>query len=702
MKEPQLTDVGHSPSALLHLLEPRSVAVVGASAAPGSVGALTVTELLAGGYPGDVFPVNPKHRQLHGLSCYASLADLPSSVDVAVIAVSNARLEDQLELAARCGIRAAVIYASGFEEPAEGRPSLTARLASIARDHGMAVCGGNGMGLVNTAQRLRLCGYLLPRELGPGPVSIVSHSGSTFSALLHNNRRLRFGLAVSPGQELTATSADYLGYSARLEGTRVVGLMLEQIREPAAFAAAVESAHARGVAVVVLKVGAAPQTKALISAHSGALAGDDGAYEAFFDDVGVHRVRTLDEMADTLELFAAGRRAASGGLSVVSDSGGERALITDLAGDVPLTRLGPETTSRLVSILDPGLPPVNPLDAFGTGADSQAIFARSLQALHDDEGTGALVFAVDLTGLSCDGYADIALSAASCTTKPFAVLTNVPAGMNREAAERIRSGGIPLLEGTATGLAAIGHLFDERDFAGRPELRPPPSRQAERRTRWIERLADGGVLGEVESLALVADWGIEVSSSEVVHTEADALAAAARLGWPVALKTAAPAIAHKSDAGGVVLGIEDAGGLSEAYRALAARLGPDVTVQAMAPAGVELALGIVDDDSFGPLVVVAAGGTLVEVIADRRVAMAPLDLPRAARLLDGLKIRRLLDGHRGAPPADLDAVLDAVVSVSALARDLAGHLQALDINPLVCTPGGCVAVDALVEPKGRP
>lgn len=227
----QPTDEERPPDALRPLLEARSVAVVGASATPGSVGALTVTELLAGGYTGEVFPVNPKHRELHGLTCYPSIADLPGVVDVAVIAVANARLEEQMELAARCGIGAAVIYASAFEKSEDGQPPLTERLAAVARGSGIAVCGGNGMGLVNTAHRLRLCGYLLPRDLGPGPVSIVSHSGSTFSALLHNDRGLRFGLAVSPGQELTVTSADYLDYCTRLEGTRVVGLMLEEIRD---------------------------------------------------------------------------------------------------------------------------------------------------------------------------------------------------------------------------------------------------------------------------------------------------------------------------------------------------------------------------------------------------------------------------------------------------------------------------------------
>jgi hypothetical protein len=275
-----------------------------------------------------------------------------------------------------------------------------------------------------------------------------------------------------------------------------------------------------------------------------------------------------------------------------------------------------------------------------------------------------------------------------------------------------------VLEGTTTGLAALGHLLAWRDALTRagavdgPTLPPPGSatlprrgprdrsgRVGHARERWRRRLGDlRRPLDEAEGLALLADWGVPVVAAEVADDLEGALAAAARVGWPVALKTAAPGVAHKSDAGGVRLGLDGPGPLADAYAGLAARLGPRVLVAAMAGPGVELALGVVADRQFGPLVMVAAGGVLVEVLADRRFALPPLDHHRALAMLDRLAARPLLDGARGAPPADLDAVAAALVRLSFLAVELGDRLAALDVNPLVAGPDGCLAVDALVVP----
>ncbi len=683
---------------LAKMLEARSIAIVGASATPGSVGATTLLELLASGYTGRVFPVNPRYGELEGLRCLPSLEDLPAPVDLAVIAVSNSRLEEQLTVASGIGIGSAVIFASAFEEPRVDVPPLTERLATIAKRGRLAICGANCMGFVNSSHKLRACGYVLPRDLGPGPVSLISHSGSTFSALLHNDRGFRFNFAVSPGQELTTTATDYLDYCVSLEETRVVAMVLEQIRDPTAFARAAERAQSRDIAVVVLKVGREPRSAEMVRAHSGALAGPDGAYEALFDASGIHRVFTLDELADTVEIFIRSRRAAKGGLAAVTDSGGERAMLMDLAQDIALAQPAPATLARIAAVLDPGLEAVNPVDAWGTGADADHVFSEALQALHDDEDSGAVIFAVDLTGLSWERYVSVALSVAASTSKPFAILTNYRGGMNRAAVSELRDRGIPVLEGTATGLTALRHLFAHRDFADRPALGPPAKSSPEQRARWITRLEEGPVLTEVEALSLVADWGIPVARALPAHDWESALRAATEIGWPIALKTAAPDISHKTDAGGVETGLDGPDVLERAYRSISGRLGPSVTVQAMVPAGVEIALGVLHDESFGPLVVVGAGGILVEVLQDRRVGLPPLDNWRAHRLLGGLRMRPLLDGVRGQAPIDVDALASAIVSLSTLACDLSGHLAALDVNPLITTSAGCIAVDAVAFP----
>jgi acetate---CoA ligase (ADP-forming) len=380
----------------------------------------------------------------------------------------------------------------------------------------MAVCGGNGMGFFNLEHSLRVCGYPEPAGLSRGPVAVVSHSGSVFSALLHNDRGLRFNLVVSAGMELVTTAAAYLDHALELPSTRVVALFLETVREPAAFRAALAKAAARGVPVVALKVGRGEAAGELVAAHSGALAGSDGAYQALFDAYGVARVRSLDELADTCELLAAGRRAFPGGLAAIHDSGGERAHLMDLAEelDVPLARLSETTRARLAAVLEPGLPATNPLDAWGTGNDADEIFAACIRALLDDPDTGALALALDLTTEPTPdtSWTGLAIRAAAATAKPVAVLGNLASAVDRADAARLRAAGVPVLEGTATGLAALRHLLARRDFLAHPPLAASvaePAGQAspgaEVRARWRERLADPLPLGEVEALAMLAD-----------------------------------------------------------------------------------------------------------------------------------------------------------------------------------------------------
>ena len=714
-------------SPLAAMLEARSVALVGASARPGSFGERLLVQLLQGGFEGAVHPVNPRYREVLGLPCHRSLAEAPGPVDLAVLGVPNAALEGQLAAAAAGGIPAAVIFASCQDPepaPADG-PPLVERLRRIAGDAGMAVCGGNGMGFFNLEHSLRVCGYPEPADLPCGPVAVVTHSGSVFSALLHNDRGLRFNLVVSAGMELVTTAADYLDHALELPSTRVVALFLETVRDPAGFRAALAKAAARGIPVVALKVGRGEAAGELVAAHSGALAGADGAYQALFDAYGVARVRSLDELADTCELLAAGRRAFPGGLATIHDSGGERVHLLDLAEElaVPLARISGATRSRLAAVLEPGLPATNPLDAWGTGNDADAIFAACIRALLDDPDTGALALALDLTTEPTPdtSWTGLAIAAARSTAKPVAVLGNLASAVDPADARRLRAAGVPVLEGTATGLAALRHLLAHRDFLAHP---PPPAAAAvggdaapvaaeagggdggarvaaaggrgRLRARWRERLVDPRPLGEVEALAMLAGWGVPVVAAEEAGSLEGAVAAAGRVGWPVALKTAAPGVLHKSAAGGVRLGLADPEQLAAAYGELAGRLGPRVVVAATAAPGVELALGVVRDPQFGPLVMVAAGGVLVEALGDRRFALPPVDARTARSMLDRLAVRPLLDGGRGAPPADLGAVADAVVRLSALAVDLGDDLAAVDVNPLVAGPHGCVAVDALV------
>lgn len=696
---PPVTIPADRTAALQPLLEARSVAVVGASMTPESVGLLAMEQLLGGGFDGAVHPVNPRYDEICGLPCVPSLADIGAPVDLAVLAVGNARLEAALEAAAAIGAGAAVIFASAYTHD-PGPTPLADRLTAIARSAGMALCGANSMGFVHLDAGLRVTGYDQPLDLEPGPVTLISHSGSLFTSLLHNTRRVRFNLAVSTGQELVTTMADYLAYAVRRPSTRVVALFCEAVRDPAGFVAALDEARRRDIAVVALTVGRHVASRALVTAHSGALAGADGAYEAVFDAYGVHRVRTLDELLDTVAVFAAGRPAAPGALAVMHDSGGERAHLLDLALDegVPLAMPNDATRDMLATVLDAGLPATNPLDAWGSSRGFHEVFMTCGTALLDDPDTAALAFCVDLPDIEDDDtYPRIARELHAATDKPVVVLANVSGAINDIVADQLRARGIVVLEGTATGLAALSHLLAHRDRRARPPIAPPTAAPAIGE-RWRQRLRDGAAWSETDALALLADYGVPVVAHRLVGTVEDAARAADALGYPVALKTAADGIAHKSDVGGVCLDVRDAGAVRGAYAQLHDRFGPSVTVAAMAPPGVELALGITVDPAFGPLVVVGAGGVLVEVLADRRVALPPLDQARAAGTLDDLALAPLLHGVRGAPAVDLAAAAGAIVALSMVAVDLGDLVTAVDVNPLICRPDGCVAVDALVVP----
>jgi acyl-CoA synthetase (NDP forming) len=689
------------------MLEARSVAVVGASVKQGSLGRSMLEELERGGYEGEIFPVNPGYDDVLGHRCFPSIGEVPADgVDLAILGVANQRIEQAARDAVAAGARSIVTFSSLYEDepPEPGLPPLTERLAAIVREAAIPMCGGNGMGFCHETMRLRATGFPTPDHMRHGPVTFISHSGSAFAALAFNDRGIGFNLLVSSGQEIGSTMADYMGYALGREETRVLALLLETVRDPAGFRAELERAASLDVPVIALKVGRTEGSKAMVTAHSGALAGEHGAYEALFDLTGVHEVRTLEEMADAMELFSSPRRVGAGrGIASVHDSGGERALFVDRAHDlgVAFAAVSSETIAAIDDTLDPGLEAANPLDAWGTGIDADRIFRESFLALHDDPDTAAMAFVVDLTrqGEPYDeGYLQVAKDVWEATTKPFCVLSNLASAVALEEAAYLRDLGIPVLEGTSSGLIALRALIAHRDVRAREGAETPAPVRDEVRARWRERLASDGEMSEVEGLALLADYGVPVVEARQVSSAEEAVAAAEVIGFPVVLKTAAPGVQHKSDVDGVRLGLATADAVRGAYDDVAGRLGPLAAVAAMAADGVEVALGIVRDPSFGPLVLVAAGGVLVELLHDRALAMPPLDLASARRLVDRLQMRPLLDGVRGTEAGDVDALAGAVSRLSLLAADLGDLLAGLDVNPVIVSASGCVAVDALVIP----
>lgn len=688
---------------LTPLLHARSLAIVGISR-PERFGGRLFTNLRRFGYAGRVFGVNPRYTTLYDEPCYPSLAALPERPDCALLAVPNAGLVEALEETAARGIRAAVIFASAWSEPS-ALPSLQQRLTEIARKHELVVCGPNCMGFVAPGQRLAVSGYVTDPETPAGNVTLITHSGSVWEALLQNRHGVAFNYVVSSGNEMVTSVADYMQFALADPATRAIGIFLETVRDPRSFSAALAEAAERDVAVVVLKTGRTEQGARLARAHSGALSGADGAYQAVFAHYGVHRVSSIDEMLDTLELFATGMRPATRYVSALLDSGGQRAMLCDLAEaeGVEFAPIGEATRGRLAELLEPGLEPINPLDAWGTGNATADVYAESLLALDADPATGLTLFAVDLYPLddsSPTSYPPIVAPVRERLRNPLAFLVHASTTASPAQLRALREQGIPVLMGTETGLRAARHVL-AHSAARRRRAEAPQApeagaaRPADPAALRRELEAAGGALDEHASKELLRHYGLTPTRELVAVSLDEAIAAAEAIGYPVALKTAGGEL-HKTERGGVRLGLGDVEALRRCYRDFATRLSPRVLVQEMVPAGAELILGIVHDPQFGPLLTVGTGGIFVEVLKDARMLLLPTSAAAVREALAGLRGAALLRGVRGRPPADLEAVVRAALGLAALAEDLGDRIAEIDVNPLVALPDRALVVDALI------
>jgi acyl-CoA synthetase (NDP forming) len=687
------------------LLKPASIALVGVSERDGSPGQMLAKMVLESDYAGEVYLVNPRYDEILGRPCLPTLESLPVTVDHAVIALGNPHLESALQATIDHGARAATIYSSGILEQ-DSEPRLLQRLTSMAKAAGLEVCGLNVMGFYNLSHDLYAGIFPRAEEIVKGEISYIAQSGSAFTTLCHNGCRLGFNLCVSSGNELTTTVADYMDWSLEQADTRVIGLFLETVRDPAAFVAALEKANARSIPVVILKIGKSPLGAAMALTHTGAIAGNHAVFQALFKRYGVIEVDDFDEMASILMLLQSGRETCAGGFAAVFESGGFREMVTDEASQlgIEFAPLEDATRSLIAENLDPGLKAENPLDAWGSHNRFEARFEACLEALMQDPNVAAGAFFSNYR----DGYylsqaiyrAVEAVSKKS--DKPIALATCYSDLANSAICRAAHAAGIPLIDGAHETLLAFRHLFDYREF--KRQRIPPPASVALNRDKlasWKRKLAShtAETLGETDALALLADFGVTVVSHAAVCSESELLTAAARIGYPLVLKTAQPGIDHKSDSNGVFVNIGSEQELLERYRDLDTRLGPAALVSQMVEQGIEIALGTVNDAQFGPIVMVAAGGILVELLSDRAVAMCPLNQAQAAEMIDSLKANRLLQGMRGKPTANRQALIDAVVNLSVIALEFSDSIAEIDINPVLVNQDGALAVDALILRK---
>jgi acetate---CoA ligase (ADP-forming) len=701
-------------SRLSPLLAPRSVAIVGASPRENTLGNNVVVNLRRFGYAGRIMPVHPSAPEVAGLPAYRTFAELPEPAECAVLAVPADKIAAALEEGAAHGLRAAVVFASGFAELGEEGRARQQELQALCAGTGIVLCGPNCLGLVNVHKRVSLYSSGIPEGMRDGGLAVVSHSGSACIAL---STLGRFGISylVSVGNAAVLDVSDYLEYLADDTETKAVALFIETLRDPAAFARAMRAMHEAGKPVVALKVGRSAKGAAASAAHTGSLAGNWEAYQAYFRRHGVIAVDDFDELAESVELALKVRAPPLGdGVAIIAVSGGEASLVADLAerADVRLPQLAADTVTRLRTVLPAFGSIGNPLDTTDRGVyDSQNVYSGSIRALADDPSVSLIAVVQDCSpGLSARGannYRRIAQTVADAAreiAKPVVFFNTAAGGLHPHVIEPFADSGVAVMQGARASLLAISRLLVHARFA--PSAEPQKLVPA---LAWRNRLAAGMPFTERESKAFLVAHGIAVTREALARDAAAAAHVAAEIGYPVVLKIESPDLPHKTEAGGVRIGLADAAAVEAAFdeimtaarrHAPAARL-EGVLVQEMVSGGIELIAGLSRQEPFGMGIVCGAGGVLVELTRDTALDICPIDNAQAHALVARTRAGRLLHGFRGRPAGDAEAFAALLARLSQLGAAYADLLEAVDLNPVaVLPPGrGALVLDALVIPR---
>ncbi len=710
--------MGNTPFRdLSPLLNPRAIAVVGASERQGGAGRTVLENLRHLGYTGTVYAVHPKYDEVLGYPCYPDLTSLPGPVDSVAVLLAAEKVLPTLEAAVEAGARAAWVLASGFAEAGPEGQARQAELVRFAEQTGLLMCGPNCIGVANLVDRVATYSPALGPATWAGGVSAVVQSGAICLGLA-NTGRFGFRTLISSGNEAVLDSADYIGHLASDPHTQVIMVFMEGIRNPNKFVAATEEAAEAGKPILVVKVGRSETARRAVQAHTGSLAGSDAVCDAAFRRLGVMRLDTVDELVEAAQLFITCPLPKGEGVGLLSLSGGHIGLVADLAQDLGLEfpAFSDEAQQALADLLPPYSPIANPLDAWGSG-DLETTYPACVEVVSREAGIDLLAVSRDtppavapLEVTQSLAVAKSAVRAAQETGKPVLMFANLSTTFRPEVKQTLHEGGVPYLQGTRETLKAIQAFVRYGSFRRRRKAPaeagcPSPASLP----NWRQRLqGTRGSLSEVEGRRLLAAYGIPGPREAVTATVDEAVAAARRVGFPTVLKILSPDIQHKTEIGGVRVGLAGDAAVAAAFVEVMdaarqhhpqARL-EGALIQEMIPAdAVEVILGVLRDPDFGPAVVFGSGGILVEVLKDSSLRLPPLNRQEALHMIAETRGARLLGGFRGRPPADVDALADALVRLSQLAADLGDLIVALDINPLMVLPKGqgVRAVDALVE-----
>lgn len=690
-------------STLLPFFEPTGVVAVGVSHEPTKLGYGLARNLVNSGYRGKVYFVNPKGGALFNRPVYPEIARVPDPVDLAVLVIAAPLIPNALRACAARGIRAIIIASGGFREVGAEGAALEAECARIAREQGLRLIGPNCIGLIDTHLPIDTT-FLPPPGPIPGEVAFISHSGAICAAVIDWANGQGFGLArlVSLGNQVDVSEADVLAPVAEDPHTRVLTLYLEGVQHGPRF---VEQARvvAQRKPIIALKAGRSAGGQKAIASHTGALAGQEAAYNAAFRRAGIIRADTTEEMFDWARALAWSPLPAGRAMAVLTNAGGPGVIAADAleANSLLAAELGETTQAALRALLPPAASVRNPVDMLASASPEQ--YAGSLNILLADANVhGVLVILPPPPMHTPEAVVNALLPIIQSASKPV-VMALMGETLIRRASERLRSARIPDYRFPERAASALAVLARRAEALAQPPdaVEPVVVRTAEAQA-VLQRAAPSQWLDAESTSVMMEAYGLRVPRVWLAHSAEEAAARAAELGFPVALKVASPDITHKSDVGGVMLNVRDAeqaraGFESVLARARAARpearlLG--VHVQPMLSTGQEVIVGVVRDPQFGPLLMFGSGGVEVEGLRDVAFALAPLSAREAEALLDETWAGRKLRGYRHWPPADRAAVMDTLRRVGQLAADCP-QLAEMEINPLRVLPAGqgAVAVD---------
>lgn len=707
------------------LLDPKNVVIIGASDRPGSWTTRVWRNLARYGYEKPVYPYNPRRDEVWDTKCYKSLEDLPEAPDHLVVLVPAKAVPGVLREAAAAGARSATVMTSGFDEigTEEGR-AFGHDLRAVIEETGLAVSGPNCLGNMAASSAMVTMPDDRPQVVERGPVAIVGQSGGLAMAIKRTleERGVNTGYVVTSGNEAGLTTADYIRFFTKDKDTKVILSYLEGIHDREGFLAACREARAAGKPVIIMKLGTSERGRGAALAHTGALAGSAEAFDAVAGAAGAIRVGTLDDVVEVTEYMLHAKLPGGTGVGAITFSGGLRGLILDAAerNGLSVPALSPDTQATLESMLGAGSAVGNPLDGGFGVLTSEDTYRNCIQLVLDDPNIDILVLQEELMREAGsdrkEQYLRMVEDLVQTAKKPIAYVSMISYGLTEYSrGMRAELMHLPFLQEVDKGLRAIGSVMTYAQGARRAAAELPAQTDAEAeaaaRVREIAVGADGPrSLSEPESKALLAAYGIGVPAEEVVSSAEDAVAAAKHIGLPVVLKGVSDSLAHKTEAGAVLVGLATEDAVREGFAAIhanVAKAAPGVTldgilVAAQVRGGLELAIGINNDPEVGPVVMFGQGGTALELYGDVALAAPELDAAGAEALIARTKAGKLLAGFRGGPAYDSAAVAGAIQAVGRIARDLGDCLEALDVNPFVVLPdsGGGFALDGLVVVRG--